>query len=128
MQEIQPCKTPPQVNIDGGNAVPEPLSRFQQSNQEARTMLAPTMTPPQASVNNGITAWVDNRRIDAVWSINQNRNSWVSIQDVGWKKFADNSDSAIVAFTILAAHARQMQSVYTYREEADTMIHECYVW
>ena len=128
MQELQPSQMPPQVNIDGGKAAPEPLSQFQKSNQAAGTTIAPTLNPPQASANNGITAWVDNQRIDAVWSINQNRNSWAAIQNVGWKKFADNSDSAIVAFTILAAHARQMQSVYTYREEADTKIHECYVW
>lgn len=76
----------------------------------------------------GIAAWINNKKVNGLWSINQNRNSWTSIEGVGWKKLANNSDSAIVALTMLSAHAREKGSVVNYREESDGMIHEIYVW
>lgn len=91
---------------------------------------APSLLPSAAlSVSGGgITAWLGDKRVSALWGINQNRNSWVYIVGVGWKKLANNSDSAVVALTMLAAHAKQSQTNYSYREEADGMIHETYVW
>jgi len=76
----------------------------------------------------GISAWQSNKRITALWSINQNRNSWMGVDGIGWKKLANNSDSAIVALTMLAAHAHEKGSVVNYREESDSMIYEMYVW
>src|SRR6267378_3407814 len=46
----------------------------------------------------------------------------------GWQKFANNSDSAIMAFTTLASHARVAQGPTSYRQEADNMVLEIYVW
>jgi hypothetical protein len=94
---------------------------------------APTMTPPQqaqgGASTGGIGAWTNNHKVTALWSINQNRNSWIYLENVGWRRLASNSDSAIVALSILAAHAKQTQTpYYNGREEADGMIHECYVW
>jgi hypothetical protein len=94
----------------------------------AQSGAAPTLTPPQEVSSNGVTAWVNNQRVGGMWTINENRNVWVYINNVGWKKLANGSDSAITAFTILAANAKQMQSTYNYREEADGMIYETYVW
>jgi hypothetical protein len=87
----------------------------------------PTLTPPQGA-SASVTAWANDARVNALWSINQNRNAWLSVANVGWRKLANNSDTAIVALTMLAAHARETQSSYSYREEADGMIHECYIW
>jgi hypothetical protein len=92
---------------------------------------APTLTPSSAigsGAGGGQTTWLGDKRVSALWGINQNRNSWVYITGVGWKKLANNSDSAVVALTALAAHAKLKQTNYTYREEADGMIHETYVW
>jgi hypothetical protein len=91
---------------------------------------APTLTPDTltAAAAGAITTWNSNKRVSALWGISQNRNSWVYIGGVGWKKLANNSDSAIVALTILAAHAKQAQTNYSYRDESDGMIHETYVW
>jgi hypothetical protein len=94
---------------------------------------APTAEPPAgaAAAAAGVGAvgvWQSNKRIDMLWSINQNRNSWVGVQGVGWKKLSNASDSAIVALTALSGHARQLQSPVYYREEADGMIHEMYIW
>ena len=95
---------------------------------------APTAEPPAAAVSDGAASgigasvWVSNKKINALWSINENRNSWVGVAGVGWVKFANNSDSAIVAFTMLGANARHTQGLVSYRQEADNMIHEMYVW
>jgi|SRR5215207_2495170 len=76
----------------------------------------------------GVTGWNNNKQIIALWSINQNRNSWVGVSGIGWKKLANNSDSAIVALTMLSAHAREKVATVHYRDESDGMIHEMYVW
>lgn len=75
-----------------------------------------------------MTAWQNDKRITALWSINQNRNSWVHVAGIGWKKLANNSDSAIVALTMLGSHAREKESAVNYREESDGMLYELYVW
>jgi hypothetical protein len=46
---------------------------------------------------------------------------------IGWKKLANNSSTAIVALTMLGAHAREKASRVDYREES-SMIREMYVW
>jgi hypothetical protein len=84
--------------------------------------------PLTQGVSAGITAWNSNKQITALWSINENRNSWVGIGGIGWKKLSNNSDSAIVALTMLSAHAREKGSTVHYRDESDGMIHEMYVW
>jgi hypothetical protein len=90
----------------------------------------PTLLPSAAGVSSsgGVAAWLNDKRVTALWVINQNRNSWAFISGVGWKKLANNSDTAVVALTMLAAHAKQSQTNYSYRDEADGMIHESYVW
>lgn len=95
---------------------------------------APTAEPP-AAIEEGFaaggiaaTVWVNNKRINALWSINENRNVWVGVTGVGWVKLANNSDTAIVALTMLGANARQTQGIVNYRQESDNMIHEMYVW
>lgn len=97
------------------------------------TLAAPTAEPPEAGSGGGIgaigaTVWINNKKINALWSINENRNVWVGVAGVGWVKLANNSDSAIVAFTMLGANARQTQGAVNYRQESDNMIHEMYVW
>lgn len=90
---------------------------------------APTQEPPLAAKGEeAVATWLNDKRISATWSINQNRNVYVAVTGVGWKKLAGNSDSAIVALTMLSTHARQMNSPVNYREEADGMIYEMYVW
>jgi hypothetical protein len=84
--------------------------------------------PAEAGVAAAITAWNSNMQITALWSMNQDRNSWVGVGGIGWKKLANNSSSAIVALTMLSAHAREKGSVVNYRDESDGMIHEMYVW
>lgn len=92
----------------------------------------PVMTPPgeveELSYAAGYSAWQNGRKITALWSINQTRNSWASVTGLGWRKLSNKCDSGCVALSILAAHAKQVQSTVNCREETDKMIHEMYVW
>ena len=126
--------------------VPQDLSQVSGSSETAsQVVTAPTAEPPAsalaaagltmadgaaAAADGGIGAsvWVNGKKINALWAINQNRNSWVSVVGVGWVKFANNSDSAIVAFTTLGADAKLTQGTVNYRQESDNIIHEIYVW
>lgn len=84
--------------------------------------------PMTAGAAAGVSAWQNNKKLTAIWCINQNRNSWVGVDGIGWKKLANTNDSSSVALTMLSAHAREKSSVVNYREEADGMIYEVYVW
>jgi hypothetical protein len=116
----------------GGEEKPRDLSETEMAlaSTAREAVSAPQLEPPAAAMGEegGIGAWLSDKRVNALWGINQNRNSWVGIAGVGWKKLANNSDSAVVALTILSAHARLSQTGYYGREEADGMIHEVYVW
>lgn len=110
---------------------PRDLSEAELSIVSTQAAEAPTLTPPEvtaAEAAGGITAWQSDKRIGALWTINQVRNSWISITGVGWRRLIHNSDSAVVAMTMLSAHAKQMATRVDYREEADGMIYEIYAW
>jgi hypothetical protein len=137
-----PNKVPGQGGSDSGDsgagtATPIDLSQEQQQaaavgSYEATAAAVPTQVPPSVSAVaagvTGATAWQNAKKISALWVINQVRNSWAFVAGVGWKKCANNSDSAIVALTALGAHAKLLLSNVDYRDEADGMIHEMYVW
>lgn len=106
---------------------------------DTTTTAGPTALPPAqvqaayggaaaAAAADASTTWVNNQKVTALWSIAENRNSWVALSGNGWVKLANNSDSAVVALTMLGSHAKQMQTVVNCRQEADNMIHEIYAW
>lgn len=131
-----PSLEPPRefINLNGENTMSEskptlipPAEDVSEIDADVGTA-EPTLTPGSMASEGGITAWVNDKRISALWSKNDNRNSWVYITSVGWKKLADNSDSAVVALSLVASHAKQTQTSFNYREESDGKIHEMYVW
>ena len=134
MSESQPSQLPASASGSGGEvgqARPEDLSVETVAVLDQGAGAEPTMAPPAAAgvgVGEAATTWINNQKVNALWGMNQNRNSWIGIAGVGWKKLANNSDSAVVALTILGANAKQMQTPVNYREEADGMVHEMYVW
>jgi len=84
--------------------------------------------PISGGVAAGVGAWQNNKQVNALWTNNQDRNSWVGVVGVGWKKLAGPNETALSAMTMLVAHARATGSAINYRDEADTLIHEVYVW
>jgi len=92
-------------------------------------ILAPTLAPPEAALaEEGVLAWQSDKRVNALWSINQTRNTWMSVVGIGWKRLFNGNDSSITALTMLAAHARQTNCRVDYRDEADGLVREIYVW
>ncbi|MBS1839965.1 MAG: hypothetical protein JSS69_07565 [Acidobacteria bacterium] len=108
--------------------------------QTSDTGSAPTAQPPAsvlvaagavaATADGGVTAttWLNNQKVTALWGIAENRNSWMALSGPGWVKLANNSDTAVVALTKLASHAKELQTIVNCRQEADGMIHEIYAW
>ncbi|MBS0198642.1 MAG: hypothetical protein JSR77_17985 [Planctomycetes bacterium] len=76
----------------------------------------------------GAATWHSDKRINALWSINQNRNVFAGVAGVGWKKLADANDSSVMALNIIASCARNTQGRVDLREESDGKIHEIYAW
>jgi len=119
---------------NGGTLVEEahPIDALLAEAAAAIAPAAPAEHPPAAVIGaeavEAVGAWLADKRVNALWCINQNRNVYMGVAGVGWKKLANNSDSAIIAFTTLASHARATQARIDYREEADGMVHECYIW
>jgi len=134
--EASPTETPPgAVDLTIGTETeperPRELSEAEIAITAGQRSDEPALAPPElsgAQGAEGITAWQSDKRIGALWTINQVRNSWVSINGIGWRKLVNNSDSAIVAMSMLAAHAKQMTSRVDIREEADGMVYEIYAW
>lgn len=91
------------------------------------TQASPSLPTPGTAVS-GVAAWQSGKKIDALWTTNEDGNSWIGVAGVGWKKLAHSSETAVSALTMLAAHARCVNSNVDYRDEADNMIHEMYVW
>jgi hypothetical protein len=75
-------------------------------------------------VSVGLTIW---KEVMGLWSINQNRNSWIGVPGLGWKKLASNSDSVVVALTILASHAKSTGCNVNLKEDSGQII-EIYAW
>jgi hypothetical protein len=92
----------------------------------------PQLIPPEETVtigaDEGITAWLTNRKILGLWTNSAPKNSWINIQGLGWKRLFTGSDTTVVCMTMLAAHAREAGRNVNVRIEADNMVHEIYVW
>lgn len=98
---------------------------------ESTPLAGPTVPPPTVAVEaaEGVAAtWRNNVRIDALWSIDETRNAWVRVVDLGWRKIYNGRDGAFQALTTLAAQARQTNRPVNLREEPDGMIYEIYLW
>jgi hypothetical protein len=126
----EPTALPPASGISAGSEESHPteLPPVQSAGTEESSSSVPTLDPTAGVGADQITAWQNDKRINALWAKNQNRNVFVGVTGVGWKKLANNDDTAIVALTLLSGSARITQSPVNYRDEADGMIHEMYVW
>jgi len=71
--------------------------------------------------------WQNGKKFIGLWAINENRNAWVYVDGLGWRKLANDNDNIIINFVTLAAHAKGAGSNVNFREDGDT-IKEMYVW
>ena len=62
-----------------------------------------------------------------IWAINENRNAWVHVDGLGWRKLSNNYDSVTTVMMTISAHAKAKGSNVNFREDGN-MIKEMYVW
>lgn len=93
---------------------------------------APALAPPTeteaARAEEGVVAWLNAKKIEALWSDTTNGNSWIYVGGTGWKALSNANDSALLAMTMLSSHAEQTNATVNLRIEADGKVHEIYVW
>lgn len=107
-----------------------PMSQSTAVNVQAAKVNYPTMNPPMLNSDAGFGAWNSNLRIVGTWSIAESRNFWINVGTIGWRKCANNSDSAIMSLGILCTAARQNNNPVNYFEtdDANKLIAQIYVW
>jgi hypothetical protein len=101
--------------------------------QETIKAMAPTLIPPAVEVGftvEGVTAatWQTGKTVTALWGVNETRNAWMHVDGLGWRKLYNGRDGAFVALTMLASQARQTGKPISFRQEADGMVYEIYLW
>lgn len=89
---------------------------------------APTLDPSSGAAADGAGLWLSNKQVDALYSTYAARFAWMHVAGGPWRRFSPTSDSGVAALGLLAAHARDRGRPVNYREEADQLVHEMYVW
>jgi hypothetical protein len=120
-----------------GTTEPKPLTDEQLTDVlEPEAEGRPTLDPASAGgvaaaaeAAGAVTAtWRTGVTITALWSINELRNAWMHVAGLGWRKLYNGRDAAFTQLVTLASHARQTGRQVSFREEADGMVYEIYVW
>jgi hypothetical protein len=136
--EARPTESPPGVvegssegrTIEAPHELEDLASELIAGAAAAAIEAEPTLQPPTAAVTtgDGVGLWVTNKQIDALYSTYAARFSWMHVAGSVWRRFSPTSDSGVAALAMLAAHARDRGRPVNYREEADQLVHEIYVW
>ncbi len=97
----------------------------------------PTLNPPGIEAEAGAAdtaagavtgTWRSGMTVTAMWSINETRNAYMNVAGLGWRRLYSGRDGSFMALVLLAGQARQTGKPITFREEADGMVHEIYLW
>lgn len=135
--EVRPTELPPDaVEEDGAGVVVEEPRDLEELTGDlisgaaaAGAVAEPRLEPPAAALAaEAVGLWVTNKQVDALYSTYAARYSWMHVAGGPWRRFAPVSDSGVSALAMLAAHARDRGRPVNYREEADQLVHEMYVW
>ncbi|WP_460519605.1 hypothetical protein [Flindersiella endophytica] len=127
------------INQEAGLAAPTRVSPDEVATivEAPATPTTPMLLPPdlrdpdsltESAVGTVTATYRSNQYIDALWSIDQTRNAFVLVRGLGWRKIYNGRDGSFVALCALASQARQTQRPVTFREEADGMVYEIYLW
>ncbi len=140
-----PVQTPPQAQLAEADVQQAGQSRPKEVHAEHVSLqggvTTPTLTPPGVDGSAGGAAvsaqtpptavtgtWSTNVTVDATWSINETRNAFFHTSTGAWKKVFNGTDSAFDNLVALASQAKQTGHPISFREEADGMTHEIYLW
>jgi hypothetical protein len=131
----EPCQAPPPdfFAIDGNLSAsvldyPSQVPPAQASNVTAATR--PTLVPPTqlAGDTKAAAGWQNNKKVTGMWAICADKNAWMHVDGLGWRAFASNSESAIMAFNIIAAHAKTTGKPTNFYEGDDGKVTTLLVW
>ena len=143
--ETAPSQRPPQTDggAGAGSGGPsEPGRPPEQGGAQggARTATAaagpqggPALQPPGslAATASGdvaaVTATWQTSTVTGLWCINETRNAWI-VANGAWRKIYNGRDGAFTALVTLASQARATGRSINYRQEADGMVYEIYLW
>jgi hypothetical protein len=131
-----PTGAPPSAVTDGtgaGMAEPKILPEEALADATAAAESRPVLAPPSAAADAGagaqqVTATWRTGTVTALWSMNQTRNAWMHVPGIGWRKLFNGRDWSFTALVTLASQARQTSRQIAFREEADGMVYEIYLW
>lgn len=99
-----------------------------QAQDDDEPKFGPPGTATDAALAEGIGAWKVGAKVGALFASNQNRNGWMWVVGTGWKKLGGTTDLAHTGLCQLARLARDTNASINYRDEADGLVHEIYVW
>jgi hypothetical protein len=131
--ECIPCQMPPAALMTNGKTLnldhptQEPLAQSIVANMAA----VPTQLPPsQQSQDNAVSAgWQNGKKVTGLYrTCGNDRNAWMHVDGLGWRKFLETSDSAIMAFNIIAAHAKTTNKEVNFYEGDDGKVNTLYVF
>jgi hypothetical protein len=75
--------------------------------------------------------WQNGKTIVGLWTINENRNAWVYVSGLGWRKLAHDDDSVFDAMLNVCTTAYAGGRNVNFREVGtggNIEIHEIYSW
>jgi C1A family cysteine protease len=79
------------------------------------------------AIEGGDTIWERNKRITGLWTINQNRNAWVYVQGLGWRKISPDNDNIFFDMLAQLIAAKAGNRRVDFRQE-NRVIKEIYVF
>jgi hypothetical protein len=138
----KPKETPPalaaeSVEMTENQAAPVNMEEFNVESEEEMTSIeegpsAEFLATIDTESDTGDTAdtggsWTGSKKVTALWSVNQAKNAYARISDVGWQKLADNDGTAVEALNILTSHAREHNRNVNARIDKNRIV-EIYVW
>ncbi|GAB3015477.1 hypothetical protein GCM10027051_19140 [Niabella terrae] len=86
----------------------------------------PSLLPAEAI--DGIAVWKNNTKIVSTWGKAQDKNAWLNVSGLGFRKIKNSNAQSLLAMLMIGAHARDKGSVVNVRTESDNMIYEIYAW
>ena len=85
----------------------------------------PYLTPPDLD---SFAIWNNSKKVVQTWGKAQDKNAWLNISDLGWRRIRDVNESSMLAILLIGAHARDKGTIVNVRTEADNKIYEIYAW
>jgi len=117
-----------QAGCCGGSTAGAPAAGAMLVAGSASAGTAPSLRPATTAAGAVTATWQSDVHVSGMWSINQDRNAWVYLDTVGWRKLSNASESGLVSISMIAAHAYQLGSTSSLYEADDGSIAQLYVW